>query len=138
MGLQREIGDRWYLANALNNLGNVARAQGNYSEARTLYEEGLTINSELGAEEAIAYLLEDIGGLAALQGKAERALRLAGAAEVLREAIGAPLPAAEKATLERLLEPVRQKLGDEAVALAMAEGRAMPLEQAIDYALQAG
>ena len=138
VSLQREIGDRWYLANALNNLGNVARAQGNYSEAQTLYKEALTINSELGAEEAIAYLLEDIGGLAALQGQGERALRLAGAAEVLREAIGAPLPAAEKATLERLLEPVRQEQGDEAVTLAIAEGRAMPLAQAIDYALQAG
>jgi tetratricopeptide (TPR) repeat protein len=133
---QREVGDRWMIATALNNLGNVARAQNNLEEARALYTESLTIHSELGDREAIAFLLEDIGGLAALQGKVERALRLAGAAAVLRETIGAPLPAADQATLERLLEPVRQILGHTAANSTEAEGRAMSLEQAINEALQ--
>ena len=39
---------------------------------------------------------EDRGGLAALQGQAERALTLVGAASALREAIGSPLSPAEK------------------------------------------
>ena len=33
VSLQREVGDRHYLANALNNLGNVARDQGDHPAA---------------------------------------------------------------------------------------------------------
>jgi adenylate cyclase len=138
ISLQREVGDRWMLATALYNLGNVARAQSNYAEARALYEEALTISRELGSQEAIAYLLADIGGLSAIQGQAERALRLTGASEVLCEAIGTHLPPWEKAILERLLEPACQALGEAAASSAVAEGRAMSLEVAIDYALLGG
>lgn len=136
VALQREVGDRWYLANALNNLGNVTRAQNDHAAARALYEESLTINRELGDKRAIAYLLEDIGCLAAVQGQAERALRLCGAAEGLREEIGAPLPPSDREKLEQNLIPIRQSLGDDAAAAAIAAGRQLPLEQAIDDALQ--
>jgi adenylate cyclase len=136
--LQREVGDRYHIANALNNLGNVARAQGDYTEAHALYEESLTINRDLGDGWAIAYLLEDIGGLAALQGQPGRALRLSGAAAALRETINAPLPPAEQDKLERMLAPARQALGETATASAVAEGRAMSMEQAIDMAFQTG
>jgi tetratricopeptide (TPR) repeat protein len=136
LALQREVGHREYIANALNNLGNVARAQGDYTEAHSLYKESLTINRELGDQWAIAYVLEDMGCLAALEKQPERALRLLGAAEVVREAIGAPLSPAEHDKLCLMLEPARQALGETAVASAVAEGRAMSMEQAIDYALQ--
>jgi predicted ATPase/class 3 adenylate cyclase len=136
VGLQREVGDRSMLADALNNLGNVAREQGDYLSARALYEEGLTIDRELGNKWGIAYELEDIGGLAAQQEQPQRALCLFGAAQALREALQAPRPPAEQAKLERLLAPAHQTLGETAAAAAIAEGRAMSLEQAIDYAFQ--
>jgi adenylate cyclase len=136
LALQREVGHREYIANALNNLGNVARAQGDYTEARSLYKESLTINRELGDQWQTAYLLEDMGCLATLEKQPERALRLLGAAEVVREAIGAPLSPAEHDKLRPMLEPARQALGETAAASAIAEGRAMSMEQAIDYALQ--
>jgi predicted ATPase/class 3 adenylate cyclase len=136
INLQREVGDKSMMADALNNLGNVTRDQGDYQAARALYEEGLTINRDLGNKWGIAYLLEDIGGLAALQNQPERALRLIGAAEVLRESIGAALPPTEQAALARLLEPARQTLDEAATTSVMAEGRAMSLEQAIEYAFE--
>jgi hypothetical protein len=80
-------------------------------------------------------LLEDMGGLAALEGLPQRALRLVGAASNLRVEIGAPLSPVEQVKLEKLLEPARQALNDLAQAAAFGEGRAMSLEQAIDYAL---
>jgi hypothetical protein len=101
-----------------------------------LYEESLTINRGLGDREGIAYLLQDIGSLAALQGQAERALRLSGAMEELRQQIGAPLPPAELVSFEKLLEAARQDLGEAAAASVIAKGRAMSLEEAIDYAFQ--
>jgi adenylate cyclase len=136
VALQREVGDRAYIANALNNLGNVARAQGDYATAHALYRESLVIVHELGAKWDLAYLLEDIGCLAALHGQSLRALRLVAAATLLREAIGQPRLAVEQSKLERLLESVRQGLGDAAQASAQAEGRSMTLEQAIAYALE--
>jgi len=135
LALAREIGDRFAIAIALNNLGNVVRALDDYSAARAMYEESLIILRELGGKWNAAYLLEDMGGLAALEGQAERALRLVGAASNLRVEIGAPLPPVEQVKLEKLLEPARQALNDLVQAAAFGEGRAMSLEQAIDYAL---
>ena len=89
----------------------------------------------LGEWRAIAFVLEDFGGLAAAQGQPERALRLAGAAAALREALGAPLPPTERARLERWLAPARDALDEAAQASAHAAGRAMSLEDAMSYAL---
>ena len=88
--LQRAIGDKWTVAQALDNLGNVTREQGHFSRARTLYLESLTLTRELGDQWALAYLLEDLGILAAMEGNAERALHLAGAAAAMRATIQAP------------------------------------------------
>lgn len=134
--MQREIGDRHHLANALHSLANVMRAQGDNEAARSRYNESLAISHALGDKWLLCYLLEDIGGLAARQGQAERALRLAGAAAVLRETINAPLPPADKDKLEQMLSLARHSLGDTVATLVTAEGRAWSLEQAIEYALQ--
>jgi tetratricopeptide (TPR) repeat protein len=129
------VGDRFYLANALNNLANVTRAQGDYAAARALYHESLTINRGLGDKWALAYLLEDIGCLHALEGRAVVALRLVGAASAVREAIGAPRSGAEEAKLQQALAPARQSLDEATQAAAASAGMALPLEEAIDEAL---
>lgn len=133
--LLREIGDRWGLANSLNNLANVARDQGDAAAAQALYVESLTINRELGDRLAVAYLLEDIGRLAVRRDRAGAALRLLGAAQALRDVIGAPLPPAEQESLDRSLAPAREALGPDAQAAALAAGQAMSLEEAFRYAL---
>jgi hypothetical protein len=82
----------------------------------------------------LAYLLEDMGCLAALQNQPERAMRLAGAAESLRQAIGAPRSQAEQQKLDSGLESARQTLGQSAASQQLEEGRNMNLEQAAAYA----
>jgi tetratricopeptide (TPR) repeat protein len=136
--LLREIGDRREIANALHTLANATRDQGNYVATRPIYEESLMIIRELGDRLLLAYLLEDIGALAALEGQPERALHLLGAAEALREAIGAPLSTDEQDKLRPMLEPARQALGVAKAAAMEAEGRVMSLEQAVAEALQSG
>lgn len=136
VALQREIGDKWAIGNALNNLGNVTREQGDYATTRALYEESLHLNRELGDRWALAYLLEDIGCLVARQGGTAVALRLIGAASALREAIGAPLSPAEQSKLDASLEPARQALSEAERTAALAEGRIMGLEPAIEQASQ--
>ncbi len=135
LAMRREVGDPWAIANALNNLANLARTQGDYEEACGLYRESLVTYRVLGDRWALAYLFEDVGCLAALRGYPARALRLAGAASVLREEIGAPLSAAERTKLEEGLAPARQALGEEEAAAAQAEGRGLTPEAAIELAL---
>jgi adenylate cyclase len=134
--LRRDIGDMWVVANSLNNLGNLARDQGNYPEAEARYRESLKIVTEYNDRWAMAYLLEDLGRLAALQEQPERAMRLAGTAEALRQAIGAPRSAAEQQKLESGLATSRQTLGEQAAAERLEEGRKMSFEQAAAYAIE--
>jgi tetratricopeptide (TPR) repeat protein len=133
VSLLREIGDRWHYVNAVNNLANVARAQNRYGVARDLYYESLEINRELGDDWALAYLLEDVGYWNAAEGFPKIALELIGAADTLRESIGAPLPPAERENSEKLLKPARDGLSSEAQEAALEAGRLMSLEQAIEF-----
>jgi hypothetical protein len=56
-------------------------------------------------------------------------------AAALREAIGAPPPLSRREEAERELGAARAALGEEAFAAAWTEGQALPLDQAIEYAL---
>ena len=81
---------------------------------------------------SLEYLARVAGGL----GQPERAARLFGAAEALREAIGAPLPPSGRDDHEREVAAARAHLDEHAFVQALAEGQAMSLEQAIAYALE--
>lgn len=136
--LQREIGVKSSIAHTALNLANVLRSLGDYAVARTVYQDSLLTFRDLGDRRMIAYLLEDVGGLLALDGGKERALRLAGAASVVREALNTPLSAADQRRLDAALAPARQALGEEAAAAAWEAGRALPLDSAIAEALTLG
>jgi DNA-binding CsgD family transcriptional regulator len=57
------------------------------------------------------------------------AIQLWGAAQSLRQAIGAPIPPVDRATYERCMATARAQLGEKAFAKAWAEGQTMILEQ---------
>jgi hypothetical protein len=59
-----------------------------------------------------------------------------GAAEALLESLGAVLDAEHRLIYERAVAAARAQLGEETFATAREEGRAMSLEEAIEYALQ--
>jgi hypothetical protein len=61
--------------------------------------------------------------------------RLFGAVEALLSRVEIRLEPAERADFERSVSDVRVRMTAEAFAVAWAEGRAMTLEQAIEYAL---
>ena len=93
------------------------------------------LRRELADRDGIADSLEDLAAVAASLGRSQRAARLSGSAEALREAIDAPIPPSRRADYERNVVETRAALGQEAFAAAWAEGRAMSLEQALAYAL---
>jgi hypothetical protein len=113
----------------------LAREQGNYPTARSLYGESIKLFRELDHKRGIARLLECFACSAAAQSHAKRSLRLAGAAAALRQNIGAPLTPAEQAKLEAVLEPARQALTNAVGTTAWLEGWALPVEKAIEEVL---
>jgi predicted ATPase len=135
LALFRQAGARTGIAYALGHLGMLTLDEGDPRAARPLLEESLGMHREVSNRRFVAGALEGLAGLAAAQGQASRALRLAGAAAALRAAIGRPPTATERARLERWLQPARRELGDAASEAAWAAGRLMPLERAIAEAL---
>jgi hypothetical protein len=136
LGLFRDIGDQVGVALLLTDMGTVAEAHGSAAQAAQLYGEGLALAWKVGDKRRVAFCLE---GLAAVAGprRRHRAARLFGAAAALREAIGSPLPPAERAGYERSVAAARR--GDQAAFVAAwSEGQSMPLEQVLGYALDQG
>jgi DNA-binding CsgD family transcriptional regulator len=81
--------------------------------------------------------LEVMAGAAGAQGLAQRAGRLWGAAEAMREHFGVPLQPEDRKLLDPYLATARSSLGEVAWQRILAEGRAMTPEQAIEYSLSA-
>lgn len=78
LSIQRELGDKWGIANSLNNLGIVAFRNNEYVDARSLYEESLSLWRELGNEGAVALSLSNLGNIAEKLGDHARAAALHG------------------------------------------------------------
>jgi tetratricopeptide (TPR) repeat protein len=127
--------ERASMAHVLRSLGDVALEQGDHERARARYTESLARAHEAGAPGRTAEALEALARLAVAQGRARRALWLAGAAAALRESIGRPLSLAEQATLVRTLALARQALTAEQQTTAWARGAAMTPEQAMAVAV---
>jgi hypothetical protein len=90
---------------------------------------------ELGHKRGIARVLEYLAANAAAQSNAVQALHLAGTAAALRQRLGVPLAPAEAPRLEKALEFARRALGNAAGTTAWMEGWSMPVEQAVQEAL---
>ena len=136
--LYREMEYRKGTAESLSFLARIATARGNYESARALCNEFLTIAKELGDKELLASGLERLAGVIAAQesnGMSTQsslsAIKLWGAAESLRESIGAPIPSLERTSYECAVTAIRTQLAKEAFDSAWAEGRNMQPDQAL-------
>jgi predicted ATPase/transcriptional regulator with XRE-family HTH domain len=134
--LARDLGDNWGIASALGNLGSVAYRQGDYARAWMLEAESLALFFKLGHKSAITQTLEGMALLAGAQGNARLGAKLWAAAGAVREALGVPVPPYQHAEYEQATAALRAALGEEGLAAAWTEGRALPLEQAIALALE--
>jgi predicted ATPase/DNA-binding SARP family transcriptional activator len=135
--LLREVGDKEGVAMMLGRSGQLAQRHGDYERAVVLCTEGLALFRDIGDKRGTPACLEALAAVASAQGQPERAARLFGAAQTVREAGGFALPPADRAECERDLAAVGARLGEKAFAGAWAAGRAMTLEEAVDYALTA-
>jgi len=132
----RECGDHWGAARSLTDLGYIYCEQGDYSAAHAVYGEALGAFADLGHRRGMARTFEGSACLAAAQGHAIRALKLAGAAAHLRRMISAPLPHAEHLKFDQHLLRSWEAISESEGKQAWAAGGAMRLEEAIQYSLE--
>jgi DNA-binding CsgD family transcriptional regulator len=95
----------------------------------------LALLAETGDTWYLASPLSGLASVAALTSEPERAGRLLGAVDALRERSGAHVFPTEGRRSERATAEARGALGDEAFTRAYAAGRAMTLEQAVAEAI---
>jgi hypothetical protein len=132
----RQTGYRWGIARVLAGLGCVVQARGEYERAATYLREALQSSHALGARGLLAEALGGMAWVAVAEGQAARAARLGGAAEALREVLGAALYPLLSPGHDQAVAAMRGALGVEAFAAAWAEGRALPLDEAVALALE--
>jgi non-specific serine/threonine protein kinase len=120
----------------LVTLMRIAQRQGDIRRVIDLAPEVLDLGREIGGRTAIANVLVSLSSVARARREPERAARLLGAAEALRETIGQRPSPAELREHETEAATVRTELGDEGFSAVRAEGRTMPLDRAISLAFE--
>lgn len=106
-------------------------------EARDVAVEALTMFHEAENPSGMALMLQGLAHIETMLGRTERALRLAGAADAVREAIGGGAPP-ELLLAKDPRATARGQMRQEEIGRAWDEGRSMSLEEALSYALEDG
>jgi predicted ATPase len=122
---------------SLSTQAEVALAEGSPARAKRLLAESLAAFRQLGLKWYLIRCLELQAASDAAERQPVRAARLFGAAAAAREALSAPLPPPDRPAYDGAVALTRAQLGNEAFAVAWDGGRIMPLDQAVEYALEA-
>jgi predicted ATPase/DNA-binding CsgD family transcriptional regulator len=133
----RQAGDRFSLSMSLDSLARVNMKLGDPIAARSNYLEALTVAAEFQDTVNVANLLDGLAQLEAMQGKFERVVSLAAAAERMRKTVGTELAPEWKEPLQVAVGGARAKLGREASDAAARHGASMGAEEALRFAMGA-
>jgi predicted ATPase len=132
----RKMNDAYGIRCASNNLGSALYRLGEVDRARSLHRETLPDFQRIVSFEGIAWTLARLGVIETEHGEARRAARLLGAAAVAWEHAGIAPGRQEQAEIDQAKQALQAILGARELAGAWAEGRAMPLDGAVAYALE--
>jgi predicted ATPase/transcriptional regulator with XRE-family HTH domain len=118
-------------------LGVTAIRERDYALANAWYTECLLFDRQIGLQRQLAECLIGFAGIAHAEKHFERGAQLLGAVETDMKVRGpSPLVDFDQIEFERLTAVLRKELGDAKFEALVSEGRAMTMEQAIDYALE--
>jgi predicted ATPase/DNA-binding NarL/FixJ family response regulator len=137
LALRGTTEDRWSIAEVLNLLGEVVQLQGDLDKARTIHGECLMLGHEIGNVAQMAASLRHLACIALTNRQDERAVRLFAAAAATYDITQGTLALTLTTThhFQQKIETLHTLLDKEAFAANWAIGKAMTLDQAIEYAL---
>jgi excisionase family DNA binding protein len=127
----RGIGHAAGIALAAERLGEAAARGGDLPTAASRYREALALNVATGHPWGIARVFEGLARLAVETGHAETASRLSGAAAAIRDELGLPVPAPQRAAYDAAVARVRAALGPEGFVAAWDGGRSCPMAEVV-------
>jgi tetratricopeptide (TPR) repeat protein len=133
--LREALGEPDLVAETHHVYGEVLRLLGDVAAAREHFDTSLRIAREVGNTWMLAWLLESYAGLAIVAGHFERGLRLAGAAQAIRDEMEAPRHAVWRFALDPFTTSARSSLGTAAADNAWSEGKSMSVDAAVHLAL---
>jgi predicted ATPase/class 3 adenylate cyclase/Flp pilus assembly protein TadD len=128
------LGDKRGLVQVGMGLSDVALAQGNLTEAEDALRESLTRLVELKDRWSTARLLDSLVALLQAQGRSLAAVKVAGATQALRKAIGAPRSSDTKRLFEESLEALKRELSITDFEKAWREGENLSIEEVLPFA----
>jgi tetratricopeptide (TPR) repeat protein len=132
LALSGELGDRGRLPSHHQGMGIAALLEGSLDEAASHLSIALVDGRQVGDMPTVISALTSVAGLMAARGRDRSAGILRGAAERAMRSQGLTLSGPDVLVDERLLDPLS---GTDAWPAAHAEGALMPLDKAIDVAV---
>jgi predicted ATPase/class 3 adenylate cyclase len=133
--LFREMGDIQRVNMIQSELGHMERYEGNFDKAEQVYRETILVWQKIGHRAAVANQLESLAFIASAHAQGERAVRLLGAAEALREKINIQMSQFERIEYDKQITELRNSMDEKAFSNLWSEGRLMTMEQAVQFAL---
>jgi predicted ATPase/DNA-binding CsgD family transcriptional regulator len=132
LALSKQVGVETETVQMRHGLARLLALQGDIDAARQIYRESLVLLFKSNVyKESVAASLEGLAVLEASQGAARQAVLLWGAAEALREAIGAPIYPVYCARYEQAVALIRPQFGERAFLAAWFKGHSMTPAQVL-------
>ncbi len=117
-------------------LGRLALVEKDYTRAHSLFCEAINSLLKIGSLWGVIYILGAFVCLHAARQQYKKSAKLFGAMENLSVKMGALMAKPERIDVERSASLAQAAIGEQAFHAAWAEGRAMTLEQTVQYALE--
>lgn len=132
--LFRDLGDQHRINMVRSELAHIEGYEGHYQQAESMYRETIKVWQRIGHRAAVAHQLESLAAMAQHKEDGERAARLFGAAEALREKILIPMTVREQQEYDRHVTDLRAGMDPERFEPAWQSGRLLSMDQAVRLA----
>lgn len=117
------------LAWSLQLLGQEALRDGELDEADRLLDQSLRLHNDAGNRWRVATQLEGLAAVAMARAEVPRAVRLVAHAALIREQLGGPVPAVERADVSAVVDAAREAVAPAEYRGFWAEGEMLSLEK---------
>ena len=121
-----------------SEFAHALRYEGNYQEAISAYQETIREWQRMGHRAAVAHQLECMAFIYKSLEQIEKALKLLGTAEALREKINIHMTVDERAEYDKEVADMKVNMDKNEFASLWADGRSMTMDEAIELALDEG
>jgi tetratricopeptide (TPR) repeat protein len=134
--LLQETEDKYGLGVVWEDLGLLAVEKGDLRAASALFLRSLKMRQENGERMSVAFTLQNLGLLLVRQKKPAEAVRFLGAASVLCEELGSPLPPQQQRRQDTVLPALSASLDEAGFNKVWESGRALSMAEAVALALE--